>query len=119
MNVGFLCLIRFPCDTARPLAKLWNITPQIVPVYEGKARENIEAVAAALRRHKDETVLVVGHITVTAVIAALGENGPVRLLYGAPEDISRRCRLESDQRRDQTMGAGAISVSTRGFVCQR
>lgn len=102
-------------DTAAPLAKLLRITPEIVPVYEGKSRENIEAVAAAVRAHKDETVLVVGHITVTGVIAALGgpslpticenvfsdlflyappggEEGLVRLRYGAPEDISRNCK---------------------------
>lgn len=105
-------------DTAQPLAKLLKITPEVIPVYDD-ARENVQKVAAAARRHKDETVLVVGHITVTAVIAALGgprlpticepvfsqlllfapalgENGLVRLLYGAPEDISRRCRLEPD-----------------------
>jgi broad specificity phosphatase PhoE len=102
-------------DTAAPLADLLQLTPEIIPVYEGKARENIEAVAAAIRRHQDETVLVVGHITVTGVIAALGgptlpticenvfsdlflyhpgdgENGLLRLRYGAPEDIPRRCR---------------------------
>jgi phosphohistidine phosphatase SixA len=102
-------------DTAAPLADLLNLHPEIIPVYEGKARENIEAVAAAVRRHQDETVLVVGHITVTGVIAALGgptlpticenvfsdlfpyhpaarENGLLHLRYGAPEDVSRRCK---------------------------
>lgn len=106
-------------DTAKPLASLLKIRPEVVPVYEGKAVENIEAVAAAVRRYKDETVLVVGHITVTGVIAALGgprlpticepvfsqlffftpalgEDGLVRLLYGAPEDISPTCRLMPD-----------------------
>jgi phosphohistidine phosphatase SixA len=102
-------------DTARPLASLLRITPEVVPVYEGKSLENIQEVAAAVRRHKDETVLVVGHITVTGVIGALGgprlpticenvfsdllffapaagEDGLVRLRYGAPEDISRDCK---------------------------
>jgi broad specificity phosphatase PhoE len=102
-------------DTAAPLAKLLRITPEIVPVYEGNSRANIEAVAAAVRAHKEETVLVVGHITVTGVVAALGgpslpticenvfsdlflyvptggEEGLVRLRYGAPEDISRNCK---------------------------
>ena len=102
-------------DTARPLAKLLRITPEVVPVYEGKSLENIREVAAAVRRHKDETVLVVGHITVTRVIAVLGgpdlpticenvfsdlflftpaagDEGLIRLRYGAPEDISRNCR---------------------------
>jgi phosphohistidine phosphatase SixA len=103
-------------NTAKPLATLLKITPQVIPVYEGKARENIEEVAAAVRRHKDETVLVVGHITVTGVIAALGgprlpticdnifsdlflfipaegDSGLMNLHYGAAENISPSCRL--------------------------
>lgn len=102
-------------DTAAPLAKLLKLIPEVVAVYDGKSRENIQAVAEAVRRHKDETVLVVGHITVTGVIAALGgpslpticenvfsdlflympsggDDGLVRLRYGAPEDISRNCK---------------------------
>jgi broad specificity phosphatase PhoE len=103
-------------DTAEPLAKLLKITPQVIPVLEGKARENVEEVAAAVRHYKDETVLIVGHITVTGVIAALGgpslpticdnvfsdlflftpaagDAGLIHLHYGAAEDISPRCRL--------------------------
>ncbi len=103
-------------DTAQPLAKLLRLTPQVIPVLEGKARENVEEVAAAVRRYKDETVLIVGHITVTGVIAALGgpslpticdnvfsdlflfapsagEAGLIHLHYGAAEDISPRCRI--------------------------
>jgi phosphohistidine phosphatase SixA len=102
-------------DTVKPLAALLKITPEVVPAYEGKSLDYIREVAAAVRRHKDETVLVVGHITVTRVIAALGgpdlpticenvfsdlflytpaagEQGLIRLRYGAPEDISRNCR---------------------------
>jgi phosphohistidine phosphatase SixA len=102
-------------DTVKPLAALLKITPEVVPVYEGKSLEYIRDVAAAVRRHKDETVLVVGHITVTRVLAALGgpnlpticenvfsnlflytpaagEEGLIRLRYGAAEDISRNCR---------------------------
>lgn len=102
--------------TAEPLAKLLRITPEVIPVFDGKARENVEAVAAAVRRYKDETVLIVGHITVTGVLAALGgpslpticdnvfsdlflftpaagETGLMHLHYGAAEDISPRCRI--------------------------
>jgi phosphohistidine phosphatase SixA len=105
-------------DTAEPLATLLKITPEVIPVHED-ARKNVEEVAAAVRRHKNETVLVVGHITVTGVIAALdgprlpticeavfsqlffftpalGENGLARLRYGPPEDISPRCRLDPE-----------------------
>lgn len=104
-------------DTAAPLAKILRLSHQVIPVFEGKARENIEEVAAAVRHYNDETVLVVGHITVTGVIAALGgpplpticdnvfsdlflfapaagEAGLLHLHYGAAEDISPRCRLK-------------------------
>jgi len=103
-------------DSVKPLAAILRITPEVVPVYEGKALENTQAVAAAVRRHKNEVVLVVGHITVTGVIAALGgprlpticenvfsdlfqfipaagDQGLVHLHYGAVEDISPNCRL--------------------------
>lgn len=103
-------------DTAAPLAKLLRITPEVIPVLDGKARENVEAVAAAVRQYKDETVLIVGHITVTGVIAALGgprlpticesvfsdlflfapaagDMGLTHFHYGAAEDISPRCRI--------------------------
>lgn len=108
-------------DTAKPLTAILRIAPEVVPVYEGKALENSLAVAAAVRRHKDETVLVVGHITVTGVIAALGgprlptlcdnvfsdlfqftpaagDRGLVHLHYGAVEDISLNCRLTAPVR---------------------
>lgn len=108
-------------DTAKPLAAILRITPEVVPVYEGKAAENSLAVAEAVRRRKQETVLVVGHITVTGVIAALGgprlpticdnvfsdlfqftpaagEQGLVHLHYGAAEDISPNCRLTAPVR---------------------
>ena len=111
-------------DTAKPLAAILRIAPEAVPVYEGKALENSLAVAAAVRRHKDETVLVVGHITVTGVIAALGgpplpticenvfsdlfqfipavgDQGLVHLHYGAVEDISPNCRLTAPVGRDR------------------
>jgi phosphohistidine phosphatase SixA len=103
-------------DTAKPLAAQLRITPEVIPVFEGKANENIQEVAAALRRHQDGTVLVVGHITVTGVIAALGgprlpticetvfsdlvlfspadhDYGVLHLRYGAAEDISPSCQL--------------------------
>jgi phosphohistidine phosphatase SixA len=108
-------------DTAKPLATLLKITPEVVPVYEGKAAENSSAVANAVRRHKEEVVLVIGHITVTGVIAALGgprlpticdnvfsdlfmfapsagDRGLLHLHYGAVEDISPQCRLTAPLR---------------------
>jgi broad specificity phosphatase PhoE len=108
-------------DTAKPLAAILRVVPEVVPVYEGKTLENSQAVATALRRHRNETVLVVGHITVTGVIAALGgprlpticdnvfsdlfqftpasgEQGMVHLHYGAAEEISPSCRLTAPLR---------------------
>jgi phosphohistidine phosphatase SixA len=101
-------------DTAAPLAKILGIKPEVVPIGDDAAA-HWKATAAAVRRHKDETVIVVGHVTVTGVIAALGgprlpeicanvfsglfvfvpalgEEGLTRLRYGAVEDISRACR---------------------------
>lgn len=108
-------------DTAKPLAAILKITPDVVPVYDGKAAENSLAVADAVRRRKDEVVLVVGHITVTGVIAAFGgprlpticdnvfsdlfvfapaagDQGLLHLHYGAVEDISPSCRLTTPLR---------------------
>ena len=71
--------------------------------------------------HKEEVVLVIGHITVTGVIAALGgprlpticdnvfsdlfmfapsarDRGLLHLHYGAVEDISPQCRLTAPLR---------------------
>jgi phosphohistidine phosphatase SixA len=109
-------------DTAQPLADLLKITPQVIPTADpphGYFRET----ANALRRLKDDTVLVVGHITIPNIIAelggpqlsmicesvfsdlfllvpALGWDGLTRLHYGAVEDISPRCRNLSDLRAD-------------------
>lgn len=110
-------------DSAKPLASQLRITPEVIPVYEGKANENIQEVVAALRQHQDETVLVVGHITVTNVIAGLGgprlpticesvfsdlflftpaegDRGLLHLRYGAAEDISQGCQLTRPSKAD-------------------
>lgn len=101
-------------DSAAPLANLLRITPRVIPVLDGKARENIDEIAAALRGYANETVLVVGHVTVTGLVAALG-GAPLPNIcdnvfsdlflftpasaslqhfhYGAAEDISPRCRI--------------------------
>lgn len=108
-------------DTAKPLAEILRISPEVVPVSEGKGGDNARATADAVRRHKDGNVLVVGHITVTGVIAALsgprlpticdnvfsdlfqltpvfGDQGLVHLHYGARENISPDCRLTAPTR---------------------
>ena len=58
--------------TAQPLADRLGLTPEAVPL-DGGVEGHARAVAAAVRRHAGEAVLVVGHSnTVPAIIAALG-----------------------------------------------
>jgi broad specificity phosphatase PhoE len=55
--------------TARPLAELHGITPEIIAL----SGPHVENVAAAVRRHAGHTVLVVGHSnTVPRIVHALG-----------------------------------------------
>jgi phosphohistidine phosphatase SixA len=105
-------------DTAQPLADLLKITPEVIPTAD-PPHGYFQATANALRRLKDDTVLVVGHITVPNIIAelggpqlpticesvfsdlfllvpALGWDGLTRLRYGAGEEISPRCRNLGD-----------------------
>jgi phosphohistidine phosphatase SixA len=105
-------------DTAQPLADLLKITPEVIPTAD-PPHGYFQATANALRRLKDHTVLVVGHITVPNIIAelggpqlpticesvfsdlfllvpALGWDGLTRLRYGAGEEISPRCRNLGD-----------------------
>lgn len=58
-------------ETARPLAEARNLTPEIV--HSGARDAHANAVAAAVRAHAGQTVLVVGHSnTIPAIVAALG-----------------------------------------------
>jgi broad specificity phosphatase PhoE len=62
-------------DTARPVAELFGLTPQVLPL--GPATTHADAVAAAVKEHAGKTVVVVGHSnTIMNYIAALG--GPKR-----------------------------------------
>jgi broad specificity phosphatase PhoE len=61
-------------QTAAPLATALHLTPQIVAT---PSPTNMQAVAAAVRRHAGGVVLVVGHgNTVPAIVAALGAKQP-------------------------------------------
>jgi len=58
--------------TAQPLADDLTLTPETVSL-DGGAATHVAAVAAAVRRHVGEVVLVVGHSnTIPAIVAALG-----------------------------------------------
>ncbi|HEX6436811.1 MAG TPA: histidine phosphatase family protein [Candidatus Binatia bacterium] len=101
-------------DTAQPLADLLKITPEVIPTVD-PPHEYFQATANAVRRIRNDTVLVVGHITIPNIIAeldgpqlpticesvfsdlfllvpALGWDGLTRLRYGAAENISSGCR---------------------------
>ncbi len=111
-------------DTATPLAAILRITPEVVPIQDSRPLEHFQNVAAAVRRHQNETVLVIGHVTVTNVIAAMdgprlpticenvfsdllvfapaeGDRGLQHLHYGAAEDISPSCRLTAPLRENR------------------
>jgi broad specificity phosphatase PhoE len=60
-------------ETARPSAAAAGVTPEEISIDASKIPQNVATVAAAVRNHAGETVLVVGHNnTVPAIIAALG-----------------------------------------------
>ena len=107
-------------DTAQPLADLLKITLQVIPTAD-PPHEYFQATANAVWRLRNDTVLVVGDITIPNIFAelggprlpticenvfsdsflltsALGWDGLTRLRYGAGEEISRRCRNLSDSR---------------------
>jgi phosphohistidine phosphatase SixA len=109
-------------ETAQPLANLLKIEPEVVPTVD-PPQDYFEATANTLRRHRDGTVLIVGHITIPNIIAALGGpqlpticetvysdlflfvpalgwDGLTRLRYGATEKISPRCRNLPDNETD-------------------
>ena len=60
-------------ETAQPSAAATDLTLEVVPVTATNTQQNAVDVAAAVRKHAGETVLVVGHgNTVPEIIAALG-----------------------------------------------
>jgi len=61
-------------ETAEPTAKALKLKPQVINTSDGN---HAKAVAAAVRKHEGQTVLVVGHSnTVPSIIAALGAVKP-------------------------------------------
>src|SRR5262245_33696387 len=60
--------------TAQPLASALGITPEVV---DARGATHVQDVAAAIRKHIGQVVLVVGHSnTIPAIIAALGAAQP-------------------------------------------
>jgi broad specificity phosphatase PhoE len=65
--------LRRTVETAQPSAAALGVTPEVVPVSAANTHQNAVDVAAAVRKHPGETVLVVGHgNTVPQIIGALG-----------------------------------------------
>ena len=99
--------------TAEPLLTSLGITPEVV---DARGATHVQDVAAAIRKHLGQVVLVVGHSnTIPAIIAALGApqpppicdpeydnlyivtlpaTGPARIIharYGAPTPVPAGC----------------------------
>ena len=67
-------------ETALPTAREAGATPEVVPVAWDSIPRNAADVAAAVRRHPGEVVLVVGHSnTVPDIVAALGVERPAEI----------------------------------------
>lgn len=67
-------------ETALPTAREAGATPEVVPVAWDSIPRNAADIAAAVRRHPGEVVLVVGHSnTVPDIVAALGVERPAEI----------------------------------------
>src|SRR5690606_14868715 len=71
---------RRTAETALPTAREAGVTPEVVAVVWDSIPRHAAAVAAAVRRHPGEVVLVVGHSnTVPDITAALGVDRPAEI----------------------------------------
>ncbi len=67
-------------ETALPTAREAGVTPEVVPVVWDSISRHAAAIAAAVRRHPGEVVLVVGHRnTVPDSVAARGAARPAEI----------------------------------------
>jgi broad specificity phosphatase PhoE len=72
-------------STAAPTASALGIVPEVVAAG---GPTHVQDVAAAIRRHAGQTVLVVGHSnTVPAIVAALGAPPPPPICDDEYDDI--------------------------------
>jgi broad specificity phosphatase PhoE len=72
-------------STVAPTAKLLGLVPEIV---DARAKDHPRAVAAAIRSHRGQTVLVVGHSnTIPDIVAALGAPRPRDICDGEYDGI--------------------------------
>jgi broad specificity phosphatase PhoE len=67
-------------ETALPTARAAGVTPEVVPVVWDSIPRHAAAIAAAVRGHPGEVILVVGHSnTVPDIVAALGVERPAAI----------------------------------------
>ncbi|HET7620880.1 MAG TPA: histidine phosphatase family protein [Gemmatimonadaceae bacterium] len=67
-------------ETALPTARESGATSEVVPVVWDSVASNAAHIAAAVRRHPGEIILVVGHSnTVPDIVAALGVERPAEI----------------------------------------
>ncbi len=60
-------------QTAQPVAATLGIIPEVIPVTPNDVQTHINGVLAAVHRHPEGMVLIVGHdITIPALISGLG-----------------------------------------------
>jgi broad specificity phosphatase PhoE len=86
--------------TAAPTAAEFGVTPEVIPAT---SPQHIQAIAAEVRKHAGEAVLVVGHSnTVPGIIAALGAAPPAPL-----------CDAEYDNLYIVTLTAGGAATVAR------
>lgn len=72
INVIITTHFRRTILTAAPLARLRNVTPEVVPA-RGTTVAHVDSVVAAIRRNPGATILVVGHSnTIGRIAEALG-----------------------------------------------
>jgi broad specificity phosphatase PhoE len=83
-------------ETALPTAREAGVTPEVVPVVWDSIPRHAAAIAAAVRRHSGEVVLVVGHSnTVPDIVAALGVERPAEMC-DSEYDRMEIVRIEAD-----------------------
>jgi phosphohistidine phosphatase SixA len=91
-------------NTAAPTAKSLGITPEVLTTGDPN---HAQKVAAAVRAHRGQTVLVVGHSnTIPAIIEALGARSPAAI-----------CEMEYDKVflvRVAADGTASVTRSTYG-----
>lgn len=68
INVIITTHLKRTIETARPLARKYGITPEVVTI-SGSTAAHVDSVVAAVRRHMGSRILIVGHSNTIGRIA--------------------------------------------------